>query len=520
MEAARLSIRNLNKSFSAPVLNNIELNVARGEVRAIVGENGAGKSTLVNILAGNLQKDSGELSMDSVPYEPSRPTDSFDVGISCVAQELSIVDTLSVAENIGLRSLPNTRSVVRTDELNRQARCLLKRVGLAHISPVTAAGRLGLAERQLLELAKALAFECRLLILDEPTSALTHEQADRLHGIVAELAADGTSIIYISHRLVDVLQVSDTVTILRDGQVVATAATDLISTADMMEKMTGRVQDAGEKASGSAILNEPALELDSVTTAALPHAISFACHRGEIVGIAGLAGSGRSELLEAVFGLTSLTGGSIDRCSESGKLQIRNASQAVKAGIGFVGEDRQAMGLFPGQSVLTNITLPGLSALASSLGLVNQKREIAAGTDLVDKLSIKCDSVWQSIEQLSGGNQQKALIARWLQRDSEIFLLDEPTRGVDIGTKNALYDLMFEMQSRGKTILIASSEIDELMAVCDRILVLSDRKLVKIFERGDWSETAILAAAFQEFTHTSSANGSAQDAAAKHLNSN
>lgn len=520
MEAARLSIRNLHKSFSAPVLRNIELSVARGEIRAIVGENGAGKSTLVNILAGNLQKDSGELAVDGIPYEPSNPVDGFDVGISCAAQELSIIDTLSVAENIGLRNLPNKGSVILTDELNQRAKLLLKRVGLARFPPSTPAGRLSLADRQLLEMAKALAIDCRLLILDEPTSALTSQQADRLHKIVAELAADGTSVIYISHRLDDVLQVADTVTILRDGQVVATVAAESISAAGMMEKMSGRNQGAGGKSSASVIVNEAVLELDNITTSALPHAISLTCHRGEIIGIAGLAGSGRSELLEALFGLTPLTGGSVNRCVGSMKLQIRSTSQAVKAGIGFVGEERQTMGLFAGLSVLTNITLPGLSALASPLGLVNHKQEVAAGTDLVEKLAIKCNSPNQNIEQLSGGNQQKALIARWLQRDSEIFLFDEPTRGVDVGTKNAIYDLMLEMQGNGKTILIASSEIDELMTVCDRILVLSDRKLVRTFERGGWSETEILAAAFQEFTHRDSTNRSAQNFPADRLNSN
>jgi len=501
MEAARLSIRNLDVSFSVPVLRNIDLSVARGEIRAIVGENGAGKSTLVNILAGLLRKDAGELAVDGISYEPRNPADGFDAGISCASQELSIIDTLSVAENIWLRHLPNRKSVILTDELNERANLLLKRVGLERFSPDTPAGTLGLADRQLLEVAKALAINFRLLILDEPTSALARPQADRLHEIVAEIAADGTSVIYISHRLDDVLQLSDSVTILRDGQVVESTAADSLTVADMMEKMTGRSQGGAGILSGNVSVNDPVLEMDSVTTAALPHPISFTCHRGEIVGLAGLTGSGKSELLEALFGLVSLTGGTVSRRTVNEKIQVQSASQAVTSGIGFVAEDRQAMGLFPGQSVLTNITLPGLSAIASSFGLVDRKREFAIGADLVAKLAIKCNSPQQNIEQLSGGNQQKALIARWIHHDSEILLLDEPTRGVDVGTKNAIYDLMFEMQGRGKTILLASSEIDELMAVCDRIMVLSDRRLVRVFKRGQWSETEILTAAFQEFTH-------------------
>lgn len=511
MENARLSIRNLNKSFSAPVLRDISLSIACGEIHAIVGENGAGKSTLVNILAGLLQKDSGELFLDNVTYVPSGPRDGFDNGVSCVAQELSIIGTLSVAENIALRKLPHRKSVIQIDELNQQAERLLSRVGLDHVSPDMLADRLSLADRQLLEMAKALAEDCRLLILDEPTSALTGPQADRLHEIVTELAARDTSIIYISHRLDDVLQVSDSVTILRDGQVVVSAPAHTLSVSTIVEKMTGRDDQNRGNSSEAMAGKVPVLEIDNITTADLPHAISFACDRGEIVGIAGLAGSGRSELLEALFGLVSLTGGRVNRCTETGKIPIRSASHAVKTGIGFLGEDRQSMGLFSGQSVLANITLPGLSRVASSLGIVDRTREMTAGTELADKLAIRCSSLHQDIDELSGGNQQKALIARWLHRDSEIFLLDEPTRGVDVGTKNAIYELLFEMQSRGKTVLVASSEIDELMTVCGRILVLSDRKLARVFERGEWSETEILTAAFQEFAPKSLAMNSRQD---------
>jgi ribose transport system ATP-binding protein len=504
MEIARLSIRNLSKSFSAPVLRNVNLSVACGEIHAIVGENGAGKSTLVNILAGLLPKDDGEIDLDGMRYEPSGPRDGFAVGLSCAAQELSIIGTLSVAENIALRRLPHNKSLIQKDELNRQAERLLKQVGLADISPDMLADKLGLADRQLLELAKAMASDCRLLVLDEPTSALTGPQADHLHKIIAGLAAEGTSVIYISHRLDDVLKVSDTITVLRDGQVVISAPANSLSVTDMMEKMTGQNDRDRQSSPGEMLGKSPVLDIDSVTTEDLPHPVSFTLHNGEIVGLAGLAGSGRSELLKALFGLESLTGGCVSRCTPAGKFPIRNASHAVKAGIGFLGEDRQSMGLFSGRSVLANITLPGLSSVASTFGLVDRKREQHAGSALAEKLAIKCASLQQDIDQLSGGNQQKALIARWLLCDSEVFLLDEPTRGVDVGTKSAIYELLFELQGRGKTILVASSEIDELMTVCGRILVLSDRKLVREFERDDWSETEILAAAFQEFSPTSS----------------
>jgi ribose transport system ATP-binding protein len=301
----------------------------------------------------------------------------------------------------------------------------------------------------------------------------------------------------------EVLSVSDTVSVLRDGQVVASTPAHTTSVNDIFEQMSGRIQQDSEKINTAAQANVPLLVVEDLTTDELPHAINFTCHQGEIVGIAGLAGSGRSELLEAIFGLASITGGCVSRCTGTGKTRIKNASHAVGMGMGFLAEDRKSMGIFSGQSVLANMMLPGLTSVSSSLGLVDRALEKNAGAELVSKLAIKCDSLDQDIEQLSGGNQQKALIARWLHCDSDIFLLDEPTRGVDVSTKNAIYDLLFDLQSRGKTVLVASSELEELMTVCSRILVLSDRKLVKVFERGEWSETDILAAAFQEFTENS-----------------
>ena len=500
MEETLLSVKKLNKSFSTPVLKDVNLTVKRGEIHAIVGENGAGKSTLVNILTGNLPKDSGQLFLQGVEYNPSTPSDGFAAGISFAAQELSIIETLSVAENIGLRNLPQRNSVILRDRLDEQARRLLRLTGLADVHPNALAETLSLADCQLLELAKALATDCCLLILDEPTAALTAPQADHLHGIIKNIAAAGTAVIYISHRLDDVLSVADTVSVLRDGQVISSVPAGTTTVPDIFEQMSGRMVPESQMSATQEIDNAAVLNVVAITTDELPHAISFTCHAGEIVGIAGLAGSGRSELLESIFGLAKLTGGRVDRYTADGAKAIRSARHAVDMGIGFLAEDRKSMGIFAGQPVLTNMTLPGIASVSSSLGLVDRALERLAGIELVNKLAIRCDSLDQDIEQLSGGNQQKVLIARWLHCDSDIFLLDEPTRGVDVGTKNAIYDLLFELQDRGKTVLVASSEIEELMTVCSRILVLSDRKLVKIFERGKWSDTDILAAAFQEFT--------------------
>jgi ribose transport system ATP-binding protein len=497
-EIPRLSISELSKSFSVPVLNDINLSIAAGEVHAIVGENGAGKSTFVNILAGLLQKDAGTMMLDGEIYAPANPRAAFAAGVSCALQELSTIGTLSVAENIAVRNLPHEMFVIAKGRLAEQAQDLMRRVGL-EVSPDMAAESLSLADRQLLELAKALSSQARLLILDEPTAALTGPQAKRLHEIIREVSAAGSSVIYISHRLDDVLAVANVVTVLRDGQVVASAPAATMSTAELLQYMSGGNPARNEKTRNLQQSSATVLAIENVTTDALPHPVSFNCSKGEIIGLAGLAGSGRSELLAALFGLVPLRAGHIDRCTVAGRTRVRNAGQAVNLGMAYLGEDRQSMGLFRAQSVLLNMMVPGERTVSSVTRLIDGQAEAAAGADFVDRLAIKCEGLQQDVDQLSGGNQQKVLIARWLNCKAAIFLLDEPTRGVDVGTKNAIYELLFEIRDGDNAIVMASSEIDELMTVCDRILVLSRRKLVQTFFRGDWSEQDILATAFSEF---------------------
>ena len=500
MASTRLSISNLNKSFSTPVLTDITLTIARGEIHAIVGENGAGKTTLGSILAGFLNKDSGRILLDDIDYEPAGPKDAFNAGISCATQEFSLIDTLSVAENIALRKLPQYRSVILNGELEQQTRSLLRVVGLEYVSPDTKTETLGIAERQLVELAKALSMECRVLILDEPTAALTAPQTAHLHKVITDLANSGTSVIYISHRLRDVLEVSDTVTVLRDGRIITTAPAKTLSLPQLMEYMSGHIPRRDSELSATKTNRPPVLEVDRITTGELPHEISFACFEGEVIGIAGLSGSGRSELLNALFGLTPLAGGRITRHTANGKTEVRNPIMATRAGMAYLGEDRQSMGLFSGHSILTNMMTPGVSHGFTSLALLDYKRENHAGEELIGALGIKCLGLGQDIDQLSGGNQQKVLVARWLHCDSDIFLFDEPTRGIDVGAKNTIYNLIHELRNKRKTILFTSSEIEELMLVSNRIFVLSDRKLVSEFNRDNWSEAGILAASFSEFT--------------------
>jgi ribose transport system ATP-binding protein len=500
MNKVRLQVSNLNKSFAAPVLKDLNLSIGQGEIHAIVGENGAGKTTLVNILAGLLDRDSGHIELDGEPYEPSRAADAFSAGVSVAVQELSTIGTLTVAENIALRHLPSRNSLIEQQSLHQLASDMLQLVGLQHVAPDLAAESLSIAERQLLELARALAMDCRLLILDEPTAALTAPQAERVHAVVRQQAAAGRSVIYISHRLDDVLKNSHVVSVLRDGEVKLCAPSESLTAADLVLHMSGSTRQRSEITSRAPHEATVALQADNIRTTALPHAISLACHRGELLGIAGLEGSGRNEILQALFGLDPLTAGEIRRHSEDGTQPIRSAAQAVRCGMGYLGEERQAMGLFAGQSILNNMMIPGRPQDQSALSLINRTSEQHAVVALVDKLAIRCEDPHQDISELSGGNQQKVLIARWLHCEADILLLNEPTRGVDVATKHAIYELLFELQAGGKSIVIASSESEELMLLCDRIMVFSDKKLVRVFERGQWSEEEILTASFQEHT--------------------
>ena len=500
-----LKINDLHKSFSTPVLKGINLTFRRGEIHSIVGENGAGKSTLMNILSGQLKMDKGSLTFEGKSYVPANPTEAYETGISSAAQELSIIGTLSVAENILLRKLPHKWTFLSKSKLETTARQFLDLVGLENIHVNTTAEDLTLGETQLLEVAKTLAITTlsggKLIILDEPTAALSGPQADKLHSIIKNLTVDGITFIYISHRLEDVRLISDTISVMRDGRIVNSAPASTYLIDDMISLMSGKQFEGNlERVNKKVEVGLPLLIIDQITNKYFPRPISFDCHAGEIIGIAGLAGSGRTELLKAVFGLTSIKAGKILRKTEQKYELIENARRAVKLGLGYLSKDRKKSGILSGHSLRLNLTLPGLSFISSRLGIINQKKEREVGEEYISKLAIKCSDQDQSIESLSGGNQQKVLLARWLHCNSEILLLDEPTRGVDVNAKHLIYAQLNELRNQGKVIIASSSEIDELIKISDRILVLSDFKLVKEFKKGEWTENDILATAFQEYT--------------------
>lgn len=497
---ARFVIEGLNKSFAAPVLKQVSLQINSGSIYGLVGENGAGKSTLINIICGLLAADSASLTLDGQPYHPTSRAVALAEGLALASQELSLIETLSVEENILLSALPGNTYGIDRRAVRQRAKELMDLVGLKHISPQTPLARLSLAEKQLVELAKALSMpedRIKLLILDEPTSALTSPQADQIHQIIKQRADSGLSVIYVSHRLDDVLSVCDTVSVLRDGVIQLTAPSSSLTSDDLIREMSGEELSQHNDDEAREI-GDVRLRVEGLSSTDFPEPISLQCHRGEIVGIAGLAGAGRSELLHAIYGLGAGHQGRVVLVEPGGDVLIDSASTAAKNGMALIAEDRKSQGIFSGKSISLNSTVAGLSKLSGNLGAIIPKREQRACEELISRLKIKSEGPQQTIDRLSGGNQQKMLIARWLQAESDVWLLDEPTRGVDVGSKLVIHDRLRQLRDEGATMLIVSSELEELTALCDRILVLSNKKAVASYERGQWSKEKLLAAAFSE----------------------
>ncbi len=499
----RLRISNLSKSFQAPVLKNIDLELQAGEVLGLVGENGAGKSTLMNIICGLIDPDIGEMHIDQVNYRPRNNRDAFNSGVSLAAQELSLVDNLSIAENISLRSLPGFAGLINRQVLVEAFEKWAGMLELGELDPNAAVSSLSLGEKQLVELAKALSTSSRILILDEPTAALTEAKTRLLHGIIRQQAGNGASIIYISHRLDDVLDIADRTAIMKDGELIKVKQANELDTRTIISFMSGAQaidEDPGETKQRSA---GKKVSVNKLTTARLQDAISFDCAAGEILGIAGLAGAGQDDILRALFGLDKSTSGEISVKVNSEWQHIRSTTSALGAGIGYLPEDRKKSGIFPGQSVSLNMTVPGLSRHRTRQGLIDSKSVNREVESYLDKLAIRCRGPQQHIEQLSGGNQQKVIISRLLHNGTEIFLLNEPTRGVDVGTKVFIHKLLKQLAGEGKSIIMVSSEFSELTSVCDRILVMSNHKPAGFFTAADWSHEVLLQAAFSAYMNTS-----------------
>ena len=493
---ALLQLRGVSKHFPGVMaLQNVSLDITPGEVHVLVGENGAGKSTLINLLAGIYVADNGEITFDGRPYHPRTPTDAYRVGIRVVHQELNLLSNLTVAENLLFENLPQRRGLVNYPEMNRRAAALLKQVGL-DILPTIPVERLGVAQTQLVEIAKALCYEGKLLILDEPTATLTSKEIERLFGILRQLKANNVTIIYISHRLHEIFEIGDRVTVLRDGQVVATRPLAGLTIPEIVQMMVGRSVTAEYPFRDDVQVREEVLRVENLRRSASVPEISFGIKRGEIVGIAGLVGSGRTEAMRAVFGADSRFAGRI--FVDGAPVSITSPRDAVRHGLSLLTEDRKNQGLMLGLSCVENITITDL-AKVSHKGILDRAEEEKAADGLVNQLDIKTPSVFQIVRTLSGGNQQKVVLAKWLFRGAKVLICDEPTRGIDVGAKQEIYELLWDLAAEGRGIVVVSSDLPELIGICHRIIVFANGRIAGEVQRAGFDQQRILSLAYEEY---------------------
>ncbi|MGQ7312225.1 sugar ABC transporter ATP-binding protein [Microbacterium arabinogalactanolyticum] len=468
-----LKVEGVSKGFpGVQALKDVHLEVRSGEVLVLVGENGAGKSTLMKILSGIYTRDEGTITFEGEPVEFTSPLQAQQLGVTIIHQELNMMPDLTVAQNIYIGREPKVGPFVSERRLNQQTAELLQRLDI-HLDPRQKVGELTVAEQQMVEIAKALSFNAKVLIMDEPTSALTDTEVEVLFTLIEQLKAKGTGIVYISHRMDELRRLADRVSVLRDGAYIGSLEKDEISIPKIIEMMVGRAIDEGARPAPRDYTTEPVvLEVQGLSTKSLLRDVSFRLHQGEILGFAGLMGAGRTETARAVIGADPRDGGSI--VIGGRERRIRQPEDAVKQGIGYLSEDRKLLGLMLEQDVTFNTVLASLNSYAGALGWMGDRTAKQKTKDYVQQLRVKTPSVNQIVKLLSGGNQQKVVIARWLMRDCDILIFDEPTRGIDIGAKEEIYRLMQQLADSGKSIIVISSELPELLRVANRITVFAN----------------------------------------------
>ena len=487
-----LKLERINKSFpGVKALVDVDLSVQKGEILSICGENGAGKSTLMNIIAGNMLPESGLIYVNDTLVEIKTPQAAFDLGIAVVYQHQSLVESLSVAENIYANRPPvNKFGLIRFDELFNKTRELLTDLGLQNINPSTLVSRLSPPERQLVEIAKALSRNPSIFILDEPTASITERETRVLFDILLRLKQQTVSILYISHRLEEIFKISDRVTILKDGRSQGTFPVNKINKEQLIIKMLGR--EIKSLRSGSTALPDVLLEVDNLNGDKYKN-ISFRLQRGEILGMAGLIGAGRTEIARAIFGADKMKSGSVIL---NGRIisPLKHSDEAIRLGIAYVPEDRKTLGLFQEMSIQDNVIAGDLRNASSRFGFSQTKAKQIA-TESKEKLRIMAPDVRQKVFNLSGGNQQKVVLAKWLVTQPEVLIVDEPTHGIDVGAKYEIYEILKAMAADGKGILIISSDLPELMGLCDRILVIKQGTIAGELSRAEASEEKIMSLA-------------------------
>ncbi|BCM93519.1 ribose import ATP-binding protein RbsA [Abditibacteriota bacterium] len=469
-----LSMTNIEKSFpGVRAIKHGQLELQAGEVHALLGENGAGKSTLIKVLSGAHQPDSGTLSIDGVPVTVASPFNAQDLGIAVIYQEFNLVPALSARENIFLGQEPGNGPLVSKAQERRLATELFERLDMP-LSPETLCRDLSVAQQQVVEIAKALARNARILVMDEPTAALSQREVEKLFAIIRDLRGQGLGIIYVSHRLDEIFAVCDRATIMRDGEYITTHEVRDLSRERIIELMVGRKLESEFPRRHSEI-GEARLQVQNLRRGSAVRGVTFELKRGEILGLTGLVGAGRTEVARLLFGADRAEAGRI--FLDGRELNVRSPLDAIRAGICLLTEDRKAQGLVLGLSVRENFGLPNLNFF-SRLGFVRRLQEKRAFADYTRNLRIKVSNQEQLARNLSGGNQQKVVLAKWLQSNTDIVLVDEPTRGIDVGAKYEIYLLLNELVAQGKSILMISSELPEVLGMSDRILVMHEGRIV------------------------------------------
>jgi len=482
-------MHHIRKAFPGVVaLDDVDFNLEAGEVHILLGENGAGKSTLVKILSGALQKTKGEIALFGNPVHIVSPKHAQQLGIGIIYQELNLVPSLTAAENIFLgRERTNSLGLIDTQALLSSAQNILASIGL-QIDCNQPVKTFGIAQRQMIEVAKALSLDARILVMDEPTSALSETEIKQLFDVIRRLREKDVAIIYISHRLQEIFEIGDRVTVLRDGKLVGTRVINETSQSELVRMMVNRELKDQYPRHRTAI-GEEILRVEKFNRKGALRDISFSLHRGEILGISGLLGSGRTELARAIFGADKLDSGEIIIRGERRK--INSPRTAVKLGLGFLTEDRKSQGLVLKLSVKENITLSSLD-LFSRLGIISRKSEENGAESFIQQLRIKTPSHGQKVINLSGGNQQKVVLAKWLSSKADIFIFDEPTRGIDVGSKVEIYQLMNQLTAEGVAIIMISSELPEVLGMSDRILIMHQHAIAGELHAGEATQERVM----------------------------
>ena len=471
-----LEVQGVSKSFpGVKALDQVSFDLRKGEVHALVGENGAGKSTLMKILSGVHQPDAGAIRYKGSEVRFYDSTQARDAGIGIIYQELNLIPHLSVAANIFIGREPLTRfGTLDERKMNRDAVAILERLNL-RIDPTITLNRLPISKQQMVEIAKSLSFDSEVLIMDEPTSALTESEIDELFSVIHTLRDRGVAIIYISHRLEELKHIVDRISIFRDGRSVSTDEYAAITMDEIVSRMVGRKLENIFPSRHNVPTTEKILEVRGIRRTGVLHDISFDLYRGEILGFAGLMGAGRSELARAIFGADPVDAGEVLKNGK--KLSLRSPSESIRAGIAYLSENRKQEGLAVKMQLAENVTMANVNAVSRRLGVISRSKEMKACQHYVDELTIRTPSLTQVVNNLSGGNQQKVVLAKWLFCHSKILIFDEPTRGIDVGTKYSIYELIERMAREGVGVIMISSELTEIMGMTDRVLVLHEGRL-------------------------------------------